>query len=161
MLRRLWRASIWHRDAIPEVERKYGSPLKRVLFPVYDIAVIILGVAGLRIGFQAVERAFPHPAEAVLYAVLTIAGVVCLIGCSFPRLWLQEIVGKFVILFTLGVVMVAMLVAGATLPGHTGFMVAPILIVMMLPPLLRLWILGWEIAARRRKQVIEGVVWSG
>lgn len=161
MLRRLWRASIWHRDAIPEVERKYGSPLKRVLFPVYDIAVIILGVAGLQIGFQAVARAFPHPAEVVLYAVLTIAGLVCLIGCSFPRLWLQEIVGKFVILFTLGVVMVAMLVAGATLPGHTGFMVAPILIVMMLPPLLRLWILGWEIAARRRKQVIEGVAWSG
>lgn len=161
MLRRLWRASIWHPAAIPENERKYGSPLKRVLFPVYDIAVIILGIVGFGTGFQAVARAFPEPAELVLYAVLTVAGVVCLIGCSFPRLWLPEIAGKFVILFTLGVVLVAMLVAGATLPGHTGFMVAPILIVMMLPPLLRLWILGWELAARRRKQVIEGAVWSG
>lgn len=167
--RRLARESIWHPDAIPKSEAKYAAPLKRVGFPVFDLVVIVLGALGLRIGFQALSLAFPPPGPTVLYLVLVAAGAVCFVSCAFPRLWLPEIIGKFVIGATLGVVLVAMIVAGVTVPGHTGLMVAPILVVMMLFPLLRLWILGWEIAdreARKRAEragggIAEGAAWSG
>ncbi|MEW1705945.1 hypothetical protein AB0230_01780 [Microbacterium sp. NPDC089190] len=138
------RASIWHPDAIPAGERKYASPLKRVLFPVFDAAIILFGIAGLRVGFQAMTLTFPMPVPSIIYGLLIAAGAICFIGCAFPRLWVQEIVGKLVILMTLGVLLVAMLIAGTTIPGHTGVAVAPMVFVMTLPPFLRLWLLGVE-----------------
>jgi hypothetical protein len=141
---RLARASIWHRNAIPLAERKYASPLKRVLFPVFDVAIVLFGIAGLRVGFQAMTLTFPMPVPSIIYGLLIGAGVVCFVGCAFPRLWLPEIVGKLIILMTLGVLLVAMLIAGTTIPGHTGVAVAPMVFVMTLPPFLRLWLLGVE-----------------
>jgi hypothetical protein len=146
---RLWRASIWHPDAIPLHERKYASPLKRVVFPVFDVAVVVLGIAGLASGFQALRLTFPDPVPTLLYGTLVAMGVICFIGCAFPRLWAMEIGGKILILMTLGVLLVAMLIAGATVPGHTGIVIAPMVFVMMLIPFLRLWILGVEWGGRR------------
>jgi hypothetical protein len=143
-LSRIVEASIWHPSAIPALERKYASPLKRVLFPVYDLAIILFGLAGLNVGFQAMNLTFPSPVPSVIYAVLLLSGVVCFVGCAFPALWVQEIVGKLLILMTLGVLLVAMLIAGTVVPGHTGVAVAPMVFVMMLPPFLRLWLLGVE-----------------
>lgn len=138
------RASIWHRNAIPTLEKKYASPLKRVVFPVYDVAVMLLGVAGLFSGFQALKLTFPAPVPGILYGTLVTMGVLCFVSCAFPRLWLPELIGKLVILMALGVLFVAMLIAGATIPGHTGIAIAPMVVVMMLFPFLRLWILGVE-----------------
>ncbi|MDY0830725.1 hypothetical protein SK224_16440 [Microbacterium sp. BG28] len=156
MMRALWRASIWHPDAIPPIEEKYASPLKRVLFPVYDLVVIWLAWAGLGAGFRALALTFPSPGPSVLYGALMAAGLVCFIGAAFPRLWVAEIVGKLAILALLGILMAAMYVAAAEIPGHTGANVAPMIAGMMLPPLLRLWILGVEWAGRS-----EGAAWTG
>lgn len=141
---RIARASIWAKGAIPLAERKYASPLKRVLFPVYDIAIVIFGIAGLKVGFQAMTLTFPAPVPSIIYGLFIGTGALCFVGCAFPRLWLPEIVGKLLILMTLGVLFVAMIIAGTTIPGHTGVAVAPMVFVMMLPPFLRLWLLGVE-----------------
>ena len=94
MLRMVLRNTIWYRDAIPPGERKYAAPLKRVVFPVYDMAVILLGLFGLLVGFQATDAALPAPGPTVLYTVMLLAGVLCLVGCAFPVLWAVEIAGK-------------------------------------------------------------------
>lgn len=148
-MRRLWRASIWHPDAIPLHERKYAGPLKRVVFPLFDVAVVVLGIAGLFSGFQALRLTFPDPVPTLLYGTLVTMGVACFIGCAFPRLWAVEIGGKIIILMTLGVLFVAMIIAGVNVPAHTGLVIAPMVFVMMLIPFLRLWILGGEWGDRK------------
>lgn len=148
-MRRLGEASIWHPSAIPPHERKYAAPLKRAVFPVFDIAVVVLGIAGMASGFQALRLTFPDPVPTILYGTLVAMGVACFIGCAFPRLWAIEIGGKILILMTLGVLFVAMIIAGVTVPGHTGIVIAPMVFVMMLIPFLRLWILGVEWGDRR------------
>ncbi len=148
-MRRLWRASIWHPDAIPRHEWKYAAPLKRVVFPVFDIAVLILGIAGLFSGFQALKLTFPDPVPTLIYGTLVAMGAACFVGCAFPGLWAMEITGKVIILMSLAVLFVAMIIAGATIPGHTGIVIAPMVFVMMLIPFLRLWILGVEWGERR------------
>lgn len=152
MLRTVWRNTIWYRDAIPPLERKYAAPLKRVVFPVYDVAVICLGLFGLLVGFQAIDAALPSPGPTILYTVIFLAGVLCLNGCAFPVLWTVEIAGKTIILITMMVLLLAMLTAAWTIPEHTGLMLTPLIVVMMLIPILRLWILGVEIAGRRAER---------
>ncbi|MFI8593720.1 hypothetical protein ACIGCK_04730 [Microbacterium sp. NPDC078428] len=149
MMRWLWRRSIWHPDAIPPLEAKYATPLKRVVFPLFNVAIILLGVAGAVQGFDAVRQAIPTPFPTVLYGAFITGGAVCMVGCAFPRLWPVEIAGKMFLLGVLAVLMITMLVTAANSPGHPGFAVAVILAVMMLFPSLRLWILGIEWAPRR------------
>ena len=149
MLRMVLRNTIWYRDAIPPGERKYAAPLKRVVFPVYDMAVILLGLFGLLVGFQATDAALPAPGPTVLYTVMLLAGVLCLVGCAFPVLWAVEIAGKTIVLITLTALLITMLTAAATIPGHTGLTITPTILAMMMIPALRLWILGVEIAGRR------------
>src|SRR3546814_5176807 len=159
MFHRLWRASIWHPEAIPRAERKYAIPLKRVLFPVYDIAVIFLGAFGILVGFRAMREAFPEPGPSILYGVLLGAGIACLLGCCFPRLWVMEITGKLIILTILAVVLISMLVAASSVSGYTGLAVVPVMVVMMLPPLLRLWILWVGLSGRYIPR--KGGDWNG
>lgn len=149
LLRALWAASIWHPTAIPPHERKYATPLKRVVLPVYDLILILIGWLGMDEGFEALRLAFPPPGAHLTYGVLIVAGLVCLIGCAFPRLWVTEVAGKLVVMGVLGVILFAMLVAGQTVQGHAGVAAAPMIAGLMLLPLLRLWILGVERAARR------------
>lgn len=158
-MRALYRASIWHPSAIPPLEQKYASPLKRVVFPVYDVAVVLVGSLGLLAGIRAISQALPEPGPTLLFGALIVSGVVCFFGCVFPRLWLAEIIGKGVILISLLVVLIAMVVAAFRLEGYTGLTLAPVIVVMILVPLLRLWILGVEMAERFRPP--EGAPWNG
>ncbi len=149
-MRRLWRASIWHPSAIPIDEAKYASPLKRVVFPAFNVIMIALGLAGLSTGFEALRLTFPTPFPTVLYSTLVVAGLVCFGACAFPRLWAWEVVGKFVILVGLAVLFAAMLVAAAEIEGHSGRAIAPMIVGLSLIPFLRLWILAAEWAGRKR-----------
>lgn len=158
-MRWLWERMVWHPSAIPPHERKYASPLKRVVFPVYDVVVVLVGYLGLKAGVKAISLALPEPGPAILFGGLMVAGVVCFFGCVFPRLWPAEILGKGVILTSLLAVLFAMLVAAWRVDGYTGLAFAPVIVMMILIPLLRLWILGTEIADRRRP--VEGALWTG
>jgi len=159
MLRKLFRQTIWHPSAIPPLERKYAVPLKRVVFPIYDIVVVLVGLLGLVAGIRAIDEALPAPGPAVLFWTLAVSGVVCFFGCTVPRWWVAEIAGKSAILISLLVVLIAMLVAAFRVDGYTGLTIAPIIVVMLLVPLLRLWILGVEIAERHLPR--EGASWNG
>lgn len=157
MFRRLWRASIWYPAAIPhDAGHRYESPIKRVFLPAYDIVILWLGLGGLVVPLQAVGEALQPPWPTVLYIALAVAGIGCFFGISFPRLWRVEITGKVAILGLLTMLTVSMILAGITIPGHTGITVTPILIGLMIPPLIRLWTLGSELGDRRASQA-DGV----
>jgi hypothetical protein len=155
--RALIRASIWDRAAIPhDAAYRYVSPIKRVFLPAYDVIILWIGLAGLVVPLQAVGQAVPEPWPMVLYIALAVAGIACFFGCAFPRLWRVEITGKVAILGLLSMLTVSMVLAGFTIPGHTGITITPILIGLMIPPLIRLWTLGSELGDRRAFRADRG-----
>ncbi|RKE60473.1 hypothetical protein [Microbacterium sp. AG238] len=93
MILRLYRASIWHPDAIPPDEWKYRN-LKRVWLPIYDLIAIFAGIQAVLFGSTILDRLF-HP-ELVDLLGITMATIatVCLAGVAFPSLWRVEIIGK-------------------------------------------------------------------
>lgn len=154
---RLGRASIWYPSAIPhDAGHRYESPIKRVFLPAYDLIILWLGLGGLVVPLQAVGQALPMPWPNVLYIALAAAGIVCFFGIAFPRLWRMEIAGKVAILGLLAMLVVSMILAGITIPGHTGITITPIMIGLMIPPLIRLWTLGSELGDRRASQADLG-----
>lgn len=143
-------ATIWAPNAIPRAEAKYATPLKRVVLPLFDVTVIILGVLGIESGgFKALQLALPTPMPTAVYAAITIAAVVCFAGVAFPRLWVAEIAGKTTLVALLSLLGVSLVVAGTTVPGHAGLVAAPMVSWGIIIALLRLWILGREIAKRK------------
>lgn len=150
---RLWRATIWHPRAIPyDAAYLYVSPLKRVFLPAYDVIILWLGLAGFVQGFRSVSAILPDLWPAVLYALLAAAGIVCLVACVFPRLWKVEVIGKLVIVAVLTMIAITMVVAGLTIPHHTGITITPLLVGLMIPPLIRLWTLGREYGNRKARE---------
>lgn len=143
-------ATIWAPGAIPRAEAKYATPLKRVVLPFFDATVIALGILGIQSGgFKALQLALPAPMPVAVYAAIAIAAVVCLAGVSFPRLWFAEIAGKTTLVALLTLLGVSLIVAGSTVPGHAGLVAAPMVSWGITIALLRLWILGREIAKRK------------
>lgn len=146
----LWRASIWHPDAIPhDAAYRYVSPIKRVFLPAYDVVILWLGLAGLVLPLRAVGEALPEPGPTIVYIALAVSGVAAFLGCAFPRLWRAEITAKIAILGLLSMLAISMIIGGITIPRHTGITITPILIGLTIPPLIRLWTLGSELGDRR------------
>lgn len=142
MLRRLRRASIWHPTSIPPVERKYAQPLKQVVFPAFDVLMLLVAVRALVVGIPSIEAIMPRTAALALYAAWAVVAALCFVGAAFPRLWVLEIGGKIVLFALLSVYLVALRV-NETGDGARDA-VSLFVVVAMLFPLLRLWILGIE-----------------
>lgn len=147
-MRRFWRSTVWASGAIPEAERKYAEPLKRFLFPVFDVVMLLVGIRGLSEGIPSIERIFPPGIATGYYWAVIALALICLVGAVFPRLWVLEISGKVSLFAVLTVYLVALrTVAGAD--GGARDAVSLLVFTAMLIPLLRLWILGIEIRDRK------------
>ncbi|MGK9222082.1 MULTISPECIES: hypothetical protein [unclassified Microbacterium] len=102
LLRALWRASIWHPDAIPSEEGRASRELKRYVLPTFDVLMIVMGLNAVRYGMPSFDLVY-SPAIAVAAAwLLLAAGVLALAGISFPRLWIAEALGKLAMVVVLG-----------------------------------------------------------
>lgn len=148
MLGRIWRSTIWAPGAIPEHERKYAEPLKRFLFPVFDVIMLCVGLRGLGAGIPSIERIFPHGIASGYYWTIIAFSVICLVGAVFPKLWVLEVAGK-VTLFALLTVYLIALRSIAVTDGGARDAISLLVSAAMLIPLLRLWILGIEIRDRK------------
>lgn len=146
-MRRLWRASIWHPDAIPPDEWKYRS-LKRVWLPTYDLIAILAGIWATALGSPVLHALFEENVIDVLGMLLTAVATVCLFGVAFPRLWRWEIAGK-VLLVGLLAAYAASVVFFRTNPDPSSGFVAFIIILALPLPIFRLTLLGEEIKERR------------
>lgn len=147
-MRALFRATIWHRDAIPLLERKYAGPLKWFVFPAFDFIMAVIGARAMFVGVPSIEALYPPAVAEVIYLGWFVLAVVCLVGAVFPRLWPLEIVGKVTLFSVLFLYLIAMRASPTTVDGAKDA-VSGLLLAAMLIPCLRLWILGTELRARR------------
>lgn len=116
----LYLMSIWHPDAIPKNEWKYRNQ-KRVMFPAIDVLFILGGFSAAKYGIPAISEFFPDSFVDGFAYILSIAGLVCLIGVSFPRLWAIELGGKSVALSLLVGYILSLLILTAAGEGNRGF----------------------------------------
>lgn len=148
--RRLWRASIWHPDAIPPDEWKYRN-LKRVWLPIYDIIAIGAGVWAAIFGSPLLHSLFDGPVIDAMGITLAAVATVCLAGVVFPRLWKMEIAGKVTLMSLLGAYAFTVAMFRANPDPAAGF-VAFVLVLAIPLPMFRLQLLGEEIKERRDEE---------
>jgi hypothetical protein len=142
------RHTVWHRDAIPLLERKYASPLKRAFLPMYDAIAVLAGIYAIYSGIPSLDALVPQMVSTVVGFLFIGAAVVALIGIAVPAAWRLEIAGKLVLFGILGTYLIALRVLAADGEGTRDF-VGCVVAMAMLVPLLRLWVLGKEIGERR------------
>lgn len=146
ILRRVWAETIWAPDAIPAAEAKYATPLKRFLFPAFDLIIMTAGIRALTVGMPSVETLFPTSVAGGIYWAWVVLGAACFVGAAFPKLSTLEVGGKVALFAILAVYLVTLRVVDDTGPRDV---VSLIVVIAMLIPLLRLWILGIEERHRR------------
>jgi hypothetical protein len=148
VLRRVYDASIWHPTAIPFMERKYASPLKRAFLPLYDAIAVLAGFYAIYSGIPSLDALVPQMVSTIVGFLFITAAFVALAGIAFPAAWRLEIAGKLVLFGILGTYLIALRVLAADGEGTRDF-VGCVVAMAMLVPLLRLWVLGKEIGERR------------
>lgn len=148
-MRRIFNASIWAHGAIPDRERKYAGPLKRVALPAFDFILIIGGFYAVSRGIPAVDELLPPiVADSIGYAFAASA-FFAFIGLAFPRLYALEIGAKWIMFGLLGVYLISLRVLADVTDSGTRDFISAIVAALMIVPLYRLWILGVEVRDRR------------
>lgn len=147
MWRRLWRASVWHPDALPIEEFKFRS-LKRVWLPTYDAAAFGAGLWAIIFGSPILHRLFHPDVIDLLGGLLAVAAAVCFIGVAFPSMWRVEILGKIILMMLLAGYALTIMVF-RTNPEPEALFVVFILALGIPLPFFRLTLLGEEIKERR------------
>lgn len=146
ILVRLRRPTVWAPGAIPADEVKYAGPLKRVVFPLFDVALIVAGFYAVRSGIPSLDQLLPDRFSDALAYTFVLCAFGALLGIVYPALWAVEMIGKVLLVGILGMYFLAL----RTLAGPDGnrdFISA--LVLAIVPWLLfRLWIIGVELRKR-------------
>lgn len=154
-LRGLWRATIWHPSALPITEGSASREMKRIVLPIFDVLVIVMGLNAVYNGMPSFDLAFPLWVAVGAAWVLLASGVIALIGITFPRLWVAEMVGKFAMTIVLGGYAGALWGLVLTGGGSRAF-VAGGLTAMIVLPMWNLSRLGRERLVRRTIRTLNG-----
>lgn len=94
MIRRLVAASIWAPGVADPTDAWLTA--KRYWLPLFDLVMISAGINAVLYGSLLLDRLY-GPFTDVIGAVFALAGLACLIGVGWPRLWAVELVGKIVL----------------------------------------------------------------
>lgn len=152
MLASIVAASIWHRGAIPEDEKKYRH-LKRVWLPVYDVIALAAGWLAFEYGSRLLYNIMaPALVDLVGLAYAGVAAV-CFIGVAFPRLWAVEIGGKVLLVgLIVGYIAAIGLYSRVPVGDPPSWFIMAMLAGLLPMPLFRLGLLGEEQVVRRIKR---------
>lgn len=155
---RLWRSTIWAKGAIDPAdpaEWKYRSQ-KRAWLPLYDVIAIGAGVWATLFGSPILHRLFPEDTIDAAGMLLALAATVCLMGVIFPALCASELVGKTVVTFLLGSYAASVLLFRTNPHDPESGFVVFILAMAIIPPFMRLSVLGEEWKERRAERATDG-----
>jgi len=100
-MRRLWGASVWGKGVIPPEDWENRWDL-RIWLPLWDWILIGGGIWATAFGSPILHRLFPESVIDAAGIALALAATVCLMGVTFPVLWLAEFFGKVTVMFLLG-----------------------------------------------------------
>lgn len=97
---RLKMISVWGPGGVPTAyttsDREYDAvaAFYRVVLPLYDVGIMMLGIFGTIFGVPAIEEFFPHPITNVSCVLIFLSGLAAFAGISFPALVPLEAWGK-------------------------------------------------------------------
>lgn len=132
-MRSLWRLTIWHPDAVPPGEGLASRELKRIVLPVFDVLVIVMGLNAVTYGMPSFDLVYSPVIASLAAWVLLGAGVLALVGIAFPRLWIAEAVGKLMMVGVLGGYAGALWVLLAQGQWARAFVAAGLTAIIVLP----------------------------
>lgn len=155
--RRLWRASIWHPDSVPVSEGLASRELKRIVLPSFDGLVIVMGLNAVQYGMPSFNLVYSSIIATLAAWALLAAGVLALVGISFPRLWIAEAVGKLAMVVVLGGYAGALWVLLAQGQWARAFVAAGLTAIIVLP----MWNLGRLGRERRGRRMIRNLAQMG
>lgn len=153
LLKRVARASVWHKDALPENERRYWG-LYKWCFPLVDILFFYFGAVGWHNGVASVQEAASADWQTTWSAGIAICAFFAFVGVAFPRLWPVELVAKLVLISLISMYVALYLQRGADDSSVTAF--AGLIVSLVVFPTWRLGDLAidavhWLKARRRAK----------
>lgn len=97
MLKRIAKASVWAKGALPEQERKYWG-LYRWCFPLVDALFFYFGVVGWHNGVASVQEAASVDWQTTWSAGVALCALFAFVGVVFPKLWPIELAAKLVLI---------------------------------------------------------------
>lgn len=117
-LSRLGRASIWHPDAIPASEGELARDVKRWVLPPLDALLILGSWRGVSGGMPSLAIVYNETISTAAAVGVLAFSIGCLIGVSFPRFWVLEMIAKCGLVFVL--ITYALLLFGLAITGDDG-----------------------------------------
>ena len=146
-MKTLYQKTIWAPGAVPIEEWPYRN-IKRILFPFVDVAFFVGGVIGLVQGIPVIKTVFSQGLVEAFSISLMIVAFFSLIGVSFPKCWMMEMISKSLMIGWLTVFLGSLLATAIQVDGYRWFSVT-ITMVAMSPVIWRLSLLGSEWQIRR------------
>lgn len=149
-MKRLLEASIWGPHTIPIEEWPYRN-LKRIMFPFIDILFFLSGFVAIQHGIAPLNNLFDEQVVYTFSLLLSFASLICLIGLSFPKLWVLELLGKSILIGLMaGYIMSTIFANIFTGENHVFDMF--ISAIAITPVIWRVSLLGAEWQSRRLKE---------
>lgn len=140
MIQALWRATIWHPDAIPDSEGEIAREVKRWVLPIVDGFLIIGSFLGIHGGMPTFAIVYNEAVSQTASVAVLAFSIACLVGVAFPRLWLVEFVGKCGLSFVLLLYALLLLALAASESPARGFVAGVCAGVAVLPVARILWL---------------------
>lgn len=147
---RLYRASIWHPDAIPVLELKYAA-MKRRLLPAVDLVCIYMGVWGSVFGLPSVDMTYGGVISRVAGAAFAVFSFAALVGIAFVRLYALEIIAKALMIGCLLTYGMAVVLTTSEVGEASRMYVLGLITIAILLVLFRLSILRHERSVRKER----------
>lgn len=132
-MRSLWGASIWARGAIPVTEGSTSREMKRIVLPLFDALVVLMGFNGILNGMPSFALVYDPTITLIASWTLFVAGWVAFVGLAFPRLWYLEAAGKLAMVSVLGGYAGAVWIAYVQGDAGRGFVAAGLTGLLALP----------------------------
>lgn len=139
--------SIWATGMIPIEEWPYRN-LKRIMFPVIDLSILLSSLFAVMFGIPAISRVYDRGIIDIFAGLGILAAFVALLGVSFPCLWQIEIIAKSVLIGLLTVYLGSLIFLGIDGDVYRWFS-SFIVVVAMCPVIWRITLLGSEWQIRR------------
>ena len=146
-MRRVFRATVWHRDGVRPEDRRFRGIFRYVL-PLTDILFLFFGIVGWHNGIRSVEQAAGEEWQTWWSLGIALAAFIALVGVSFPRLWLVELAGKIPLIALVTVYEWVLLARGLDDPRVMA--TAGLIVILILLPVWRVADLGFTSWARKR-----------
>lgn len=119
MLKRIAKASVWAKGALPEVERRYWG-LYKWCFPIVDLLFVFFGVVGWANGVASVQEAASASWQTSWSAAIAVTALAAFVGVAFPKLWALELVAKLLLISLVSMYVALYLLRGTLDPNVTA-----------------------------------------